>query len=187
MSKKFLLLSFILLLSSCIETVTVATFGTGYLLSREKTVKETVLDSAILAQVSKTLLSNNRDQKFAEINVSVYGGRVLLVGYSQSRDHVQEAIKLIWKIKNVTEVINEVSLAEIEKGHKRLFDFFLITRIKTKIAFDKDLKAKDINISIYNGNIYILGHAKDDETVQAIAKLSSAIRGVKQVVSHIKS
>ena len=155
MSKKLFLFSFILILTSCIETVAIATFGTGYLISREKTVKETVLDSAILAQASKILLNNNKDQKFSKINMSVYDGRVLLVGYSESREYIQEAIKLIWKINNVSEVINEVSFDTEDKNQSQFLDFALLSSVKLQLIWSKELKAKDVNISIYNGKTLV--------------------------------
>lgn len=187
MSKKLQILLLTFLLSSCIETVAVTTFGTGYLLTRNKSIKATVSDSAILAGITKALLSNNKEGKFEKINVSVYEGRVLLVGYSQTRENIQEAIRLIWGVDNVKEVINEVSTESDEKRQKQFIDFLLLVQIKTHVILADNLKAKDLNLSIYNGKVYILGNAQNEEAIQEIARSASTIKGVKKVISHIQS
>jgi osmotically-inducible protein OsmY len=187
MSKKLLVFLSLLILPSCIETVAVATFGTGYLLAREKTVAETFTDSAILTKATKVLVKNNQDGRFSQINLSVYDGRVLLVGYSSEKAYVQEAMKLVWSINNVSEVINEVSYDEADKNQNHIKDFALLANIKTQIIWNDDLKAKDVNITIYNGRIYILGNADNEDKLKAIAEISSSVKGVKKVISHIQS
>ena len=187
MSKKLLVFLSLLILPSCIETVAVATFGTGYLLAREKTVAETFTDSAILTKATKVLVKNNQDGRFSQINLSVYDGRVLLVGYSSKKAYVQEAMKLVWSINNVSEVINEVSYDVADKHQNHFKDFALLANIKTQIIWNDDLKAKDVNITIYNGRIYILGNADNEDKLKAIAEISSSVKGVKKVISHIQS
>ncbi len=187
MSKKLLVFLILFILPSCIETVAVVTFGSGYLLARDKTISETVIDSTILTKATNSLVKNNKDGKFSKINISVYDGRVLLVGYSSEKTYVQEAIKLIWQINNVKEVINEVSYEDGDKTQNHIKDFALLANIKSQIIWNSELKAKDVNITIYNGRIYILGNAENEDKIKAIAEISSGVKGVKKVISHIKS
>jgi osmotically-inducible protein OsmY len=187
MSKKLLVFLILFILPSCIETVAVVTFGSGYLLARDKTISETVIDSTILTKATNSLVKNNKDGKFSKINISVYDGRVLLAGYSSEKTYVQEAIKLIWQINNVKEVINEVSYEDGDKTQNHIKDFALLANIKSQIIWNSELKAKDVNITIYNGRIYILGNAENEDKIKAIAEISSGVKGVKKVISHIKS
>ena len=57
MTRKFFIITALLILSSCVETVAVATFGTSYLISRDKSVESTIRDSLML-KTSKALFKN---------------------------------------------------------------------------------------------------------------------------------
>ena len=49
---------------------------------------------------------------FTKLNLTVNQGRVLITGIVQNPDDRVEAVRLAWQVEGVTQVINEIRVAE---------------------------------------------------------------------------
>lgn len=178
-----IILLFPLCLTSCIETAAISTFSSVYLL-KKNSFKKSVEDTRIVADITQKLTFNKNRSEYKNINVNVNYGRVLISGYVKNKAALSNAKEIIWKVKGVKEVMSEISIAKVKRNY--LYDALLASQIKTKLMLDNKIKALDINVEVYNKEVYLIGHVSSREEVKHAAQVSSKILGVKKVVSYLR-
>jgi osmotically-inducible protein OsmY len=187
--KKFILsLSVLLLLSSCVETVIVASVAGAVVVTREKTLVETKNDVIIAAKIDKEFLVNGLKTPKNSVEVMVNEGRVLLIGTIRELDKGRKAGEIAWKVKGVKEIIDEIQIDGDALKASDLFastvDTFTTSKIKTKLFFSRKTTAADFKIKTENGVVYILGVAKNNSELSETLRLIASTSGVKKVVNH---
>ncbi len=184
--KKILILILPLLLSSCIETIAVTGFGSAYLMTRTKPVKHSLTDVKITAKLTKEIKYGKEKKLYKKLNFNVYQGRVLLTGRIESQQDLDQLTEKIWSIKGVSELINETSVKSTSK-HSTLKDYYIASKIKTKFILDRNIKAFNINVEVYNQNAYLIGNVTNEAAIKIAAKAAAKVRGVKKVVSFLRN
>ena len=176
--KNFLLLiSTIILLNSCVA-VNVTTSS-----AKEKGIKEAISDGMIDASINKEFFNHDVNM-FINVEIEVVEGRVLLTGSVKKAKHRLDAIKLAWKILGVREVINEIDVTEKGGIKQYLIDVKIKTQIRYKVITDKKISSINYNFEVVNGNLYIIGIAKNKKELKKIVEHANTISGVLKVVSH---
>jgi osmotically-inducible protein OsmY len=188
MKNIILLLLVWMFLASCVETVVVASVASTIVTTREKSVKDTAKDSVIAAKIDQTLVSNGVITPRNSVKVMVNEGRVLLTGKVTDVQKGKKIYDTAWKTKGVVEVIDEVDIKQ-EKLSAVDFtsffsDFYLITKIKAKLFFNKEVTAADFKITSSYGKVYVFGVAKDDYEMEKTLSVISKVVGVKKVINH---
>ena len=184
--KKILILILPLILTSCIETIAVAGFGSAYLMTRTKPVKNSLTDVKITTKLTKEIKYSKEKKLYKKLNFNVYQGRVLLTGNINEQQDLTQLTEKIWSIKGVSELINETSVKSTNK-HSVLTDHYIASKIKTRFILDKNIKAFNINVEVYNQNAYLIGNVANEADVKIAAKSAAKVRGVKKVVSFLRS
>lgn len=179
-----------LLLTSCVETVIVGSFGTGIIALREKTIEDTASDTLIASNLVKEFVINKLKTPFNNIELMVNEGRVLLMGVVTDPDKAQLALDLTWKKSGVQEVIDEIELDKDDKFKIKnilgsINDYGITTISKAKILANPNTKFFNYKITAVRGNVYLIGVAKDQQEINKATSLISKIYGVKKVVNHI--
>ena len=180
MLKKYILIFFtILMLNSCIEGVSVLTIASSYH-SAKKSVKNTIITSKILNK----LHSDDNSYKFSNLHINVDKKRVLLSGRVKKPADLIAAQELIWQVKGVNEVINEVVISN--KARNYFSDSLLASKVKTKLALDKNVASGDINVETYNKVVFLFGTVQRESLVKQASIITSKVAGVKEVISHLR-
>jgi len=174
------------MISSCIETVAIGSLGASYLMTRAKPVKESVTDAKIAADITRRFTSSEYRKEFKKVSYNVYQGRVLLTGFAQNKKFLNQAIKNIWKIKGVDELMNEVNLDEPKKRNIA-FDHLLATQIKTRLFLNEKIKSLDINVEVYNKKVFLIGNLNNNSEIKIASKIAGRVKGVKEVTSYLRS
>ncbi len=188
MKKNILILSFLMFLTSCVETVIVGSVASTIVATREKSLKDTKDDVVIAVKIDKEFALNGLKTIRNSVKIMVNEGRVLLTGTVRDLDKGQKANQIVWKIEGVKELIDEIQIEE--KGFKtRDFSGFFIdslttSRVKSKLFFNPKITAADFKITTANDVVYILGVAKNNEELNEVLKVISKTSGVKRVVNH---
>lgn len=181
-------MSVLLLLSSCVETVIVASVAGAVVVTREKTLVETKNDVIIAAKIDKEFLVNGLKTPKNSVEVMVNEGRVLLIGTIRELDKGRKAGEIAWKVKGVKEIIDEIQIDGDALKASDLFastvDTFTTSKIKTKLFFSRKTTAADFKIKTENGVVYILGVAKNNSELSETLRLIASTSGVKKVVNH---
>jgi osmotically-inducible protein OsmY len=183
--KKLAIIILPLCLISCIETVAVMGLGSTYLVTRNRPVKDSFRDTKITAEIAQRI--NIFTDKFALRNVSfnVYQGRVLLTGYANDKKILDNAVKDIWKIKGVAELMNEVEV-KTKSSRNVIYDHFLASQVKAKLFMNEDIKSLDINVEVFDKKVYLIGGLSEDKQIRIAANIAAKVKGVKSVVSYIR-
>ena len=105
----------------------------GIAASQERGIKGKAKDLRREALVLERFLNAGLKLTTA-IGVEVYKGRVLLTGATTNTKIADEAIKLVWQIDGVREVINEI---QIDRGFTLTdfaHDMWITTQLKSKLG-----------------------------------------------------
>ena len=75
----------------------------------DRTLGTVVDDATIKINISSNLLSSSTNL-FINVNTSVIEGRVLLTGIVDTQEIRIEAVRNVWEVNGVREVINEIEI-----------------------------------------------------------------------------
>ena len=176
--RKFLLSIFVIILLNSCAAVNVTTSSV-----KEKGIKEAISDGMIDAAINKEFFNHDINM-FINVEIEVVEGRVLLTGSVKKTSNRLDAIKLSWKILGVREVINEIDVTEKGGIKQYLTDVKIKTQIRYKVLTDKEISSINYNFEVVNGNLFIIGIAKNKKELKKVIEHSNNIRGVLKVVSH---
>lgn len=179
----------LLFITSCVETVIVGSVASTRLAVREKTLINTKDDINIAARVVKNFSTSGLKVPGNAIDVMVNEKRVLLTGIVSNAQMARKAVHLAWKVKGVSEVIDEIQIARNNSNLNgfRTYskDAVITTQIEGRIFFTKDASTVNVKINTVNSVVYLLGVAKDDYEIEKITNIIAKIKGVRKVVSHL--
>ena len=120
------------------------------------------------------------------IGVEVYNGRVLLTGATKDLKLSDKAVNLAWSVAGVTDVINEIQLEKGATVTDYAHDTWITTKLKAKLAFDKDILAINYAIETVNRTVYLIGIAQDQSELARVMARANSISRVINVVNHVK-
>ena len=145
----------------------------------------TVVDDATikLNLSAKFLKSENR--LFLDVNSNVTEGRVLLTGLVDTQEIRIEAVRKVWEINGVREVINEIEVGNKTTLKEYMNDLWINTQVKSLAAKTIGLRSFSYNFETIKGKVYIAGITSRPEQLQAIVENTKTIKGVKEIVNYV--
>ena len=145
----------------------------------------TVVDDATikLNLSAKFLKSENR--LFLDVNSNVTEGRVLLTGLVDTQEIRIEAVRKVWEINGVKEVINEIEVGDKTTLKEYMNDLWINTQVKSLAARTIGLRSFSYNFETIKGKVYIAGITSRPEQLQAIVESTKTIKGVKEIVNYV--
>jgi osmotically-inducible protein OsmY len=189
MKKPLILLSLsaILLSSACtpLGMATGAAAGVGNAASKEGGIGGAVTDASIKGKINELWFNYNIDT-FSKLSTTVNQGRVLLTGVVQNPEDRVEAVRLVWQVKGVKQVINEIRVADSEGLPGFVRDNWITTRLRTALTFEKNVQSLNYSIDTVQGVVYLMGVAMSQNELNTVMNLARTIPNVKQVVSYVK-
>ena len=186
---KFFYILILVLTTSCVETVIVASVGGGVFATREKTVHETRSDLAIAATLTADFLSHGLKMPGNSVNFTVNESRVLLTGIVKDQQRIQKAQDIAWKVSGVKEVINEIQLRDkglrIRDFTSAFADYLITAEVEYKLLTARDIVWPNYKITTINGSVYLLGVAANDFEMRRTLSVVSRVYGVHKVINHV--
>lgn len=188
MKNTFYSLSLLLLLSSCVETVAATVASPVVMSMGERNFYETRSDLLTDIKVSYSIARKDKRKHLKKVHAKVQEGRVLLTGYVLNKAHKEEATDIVWKIKGVREVIDEIQVIknpwEITLASKTK-DNLVANAVRTKLLASRKVRSINYDVVNSNGIVYLFGIAQNQDELNLAAKKASKVAGVKKVVSHV--
>lgn len=160
-----------------------ATVGTAA--SKEGGIGGAITDASIKGSINEAWFQYNIDT-FAKLSTTVNQGRVLLTGVVQNPENRVEAVRLVWQVKGVKQVINEIRVADSEGVTGFVRDNWISTRLRTAMTFEKNVQSLNYSIDTVQGVVYLMGVAMSEGELAKVMSLARTIPNVKQVVSYVK-
>lgn len=169
-----------------VALVTIATLAAaGCSLVQEKTFGESIDEASTGTQIKAKLFSVGGVSRFGEVDVEVSDRLVLLSGRVPSDADRLEAERIAWSVSAVDEVANELVITKLDIA-RDFNDRWITEQIRARIIGDKDVKGINYNIQVFEGVVYLLGFAQNDDELRRAAEHAASVKGVVKVVSYVK-
>jgi osmotically-inducible protein OsmY len=171
-------------LQGCVAAAVGAGATAGVAASQDRGIKGATSDTAIRAEINHYWLQKDQSL-FANCNLQIHEGRVLVTGAVKDADTRAEAIQLAWKAKGVREVINEIEVTNEGGVGAYARDTAIVTELRSKLLFAKDIQSVNYSIEAVNGTVYMLGVAQDQVELDKAINIARNVSYVRRVVSHV--
>ncbi len=173
-------------LYSCSPSGVLASGGATTMVVAEgdRTLGTVVDDATIKINISSNLLSSSTNL-FVNVNTSVIEGRVLLTGIVDTQEIRIEAVRKVWEVNGVREVINEIEIGSKTTIKEYANDLWITTQVKGLAAKTIGLRSLSYNFETIKGKVYIAGITSRPEQLDQIIEATKTIKGVKEIVNYV--
>ena len=150
----------------------------------DRTLGTVVDDATIKINISSSLLSSSTDL-FVNVNTNVIEGRVLLTGIVDTQEIRIEAVRKVWEVEGVREVINEIEIGNKTTIKEYANDLWITTQVKGLTAKTIGLRALSYNFETIKGKVYIAGITSRPEQLDQILEVTKTVKGVKEIINYV--
>jgi osmotically-inducible protein OsmY len=145
----------------------------------------TVVDDATIKLNLSAKFLKSESRLFLDVNSNVTEGRVLLTGLVDTQEIRIEAVRKVWEINGVREVINEIEVGNKTTLKEYMNDLWINTQVKSLAARTIGLRSFSYNFETIKGKVYIAGITSRPEQLQAIVESTKTIKGVNEIVNYV--
>ena len=186
MKKIVLLISSLLMISSCVETAVLGSVATvGTVAVQERTAGQALDDTSIFWKIKQLYLNEeNSKNLLSGVSIEVIEGRVHLTGSVNSTETRIDAVRLAWKPRGVKEVINEITISNEKSLTSMVQNKWIKGQIASKLLLEKGVRSVNYSIEVVDGVVYLMGIAQDANELNKVTTIASMVKGVKKVVNH---
>ena len=180
----FLVFSF--LNYGCSPANVLATGGGGAMVvaDGERSLGTVIDDATIKVNVAAKFLSSDNNL-FVDINTSVLEGRVLLTGLVDNQEIRIDAVRLVWEVEGVREIVNEIEIGNRSTLKDYASDLWINTQARAVAAKTIGIKAITYNFETIQGKIYIAGITKKPDQLEELISALKNIKGVSEIVNYV--
>tara|TARA_B100000941_G_C28345998_1_gene469257 strand:+ start:42 stop:650 length:609 start_codon:yes stop_codon:yes gene_type:complete len=181
-----IILIFILLNQGCSPTSILATGGGSALVvaEGERSMGDVIDDATIKVNIAAKFL-NAGNNLFVNINTSVLEGRVLLTGLVNNQEIRIDAVRLVWEVEGVKEIINEIEIGDRSTLADYASDLWINTQARGVAAKTVGIKSITFNFETIKGKIYIAGISSRPDLLDEMLTALKNIKGVNEIVNYV--
>jgi len=161
-----------------------AAAGVGMAAVQDRTAGEVMDDGHIYSDVKTRMMAADASG-FRDTHIEVYNGNILLSGAVPDDAHRQTANMIARTYPSVHNVYDELVVGQGTSFGRAATDEFIITQIRTRLFASPRVRAVNINLEVFHGNVYLMGTARSDEELRTAAEIASTVGGVQRVVSFM--
>ncbi len=159
--------------------------GTALVVAEGERSLGTVVDDTTIKVNIAAKFINAGNNLFVNINTSILEGRVLLTGLVDNQEIRIEAVRLVWEVEGVKEVINEIEIGNRSGLKDYASDLWINTQARGIAAKTVGLKAVGYNFETIQGKLYIAGITSNPELLGSLIEALKTIKGVKEIVNYV--
>ncbi|MBL8536560.1 MAG: BON domain-containing protein [Hyphomonadaceae bacterium] len=152
---------------------------------QDRTIGEGIDDATASQQVKARLMAADA-RAFQEVDVEVAGRNLLLSGTAPTAEHRQAAETIARGARTIDNVYNELVVGEPSGFVRSAQDEFITAQIRTRLTASPAVRAVNVNIETFHGNVYLMGTARSDQELRRAAEIASTVGGVRRVVSFMQ-
>ena len=170
----------------CVAPVVVGAAGaTAVKATEERGLSGALSDTQIQAAVNELWFKHDLDL-YQRIHLTVDQGRVLLTGRAANPDQRVDAVRLVWQVSDVVEVINEITLDNDSSLLDSARDAWIATQLRTALILDRSIHSTNYSIDVVNGIVYLMGVAHGQQELDRVIGHAKALSRVQGVVPHVR-
>ena len=174
----------LILIQSCTPLIGVAGMASIGSVSKEKDLAASISDTIISTKISNKIFKYNPDL-IKDTRVFVNNGSVLLTGKVKKPENKIELTKIMWKVKGVREVNNEVQITDVSSIKNIARDLASISEIRARIITNKKINSLNFSIDVVNDIAYLSGIAENEEEMKLVKDNAASARFIKTVFNFI--
>ncbi len=159
--------------------------GTAMVVAEGDRSLGTVVDDATIKVNIAARFLNAGSNLFVDINTTVLEGRVLLTGLVDEQESRIEAVRIVWEVEGVKEVVNEIEIGNRETIKDYANDLWINTQARGVAAKTIGLRSVAYNFETINGKIYIAGITTKPEQLSVLIESLKTIKGVREIVNYV--
>ena len=186
LSLSFIMLSILLLIYGCSPVGVLASGGASTMVIAEgdRSLGTVVDDSTIKINLSGKFLQSDSGL-FLNINSNVINGRVLLTGIVETQEIRIDAVRIVWEVPGVKEVVNEIEVGNKTTLKEYAGDLWITTQVKSLAAKTIGLRALSYNFETIKGKVYIAGITSRPEQLTDVIEVAKTVKGVKEIINYV--
>ena len=150
----------------------------------ERSLGAVVDDTTIKVNIAAKFI-NAGNNLFVNINTSILEGRVLLTGLVDNQEIRIEAVRLVWEVEGVKEVINEIEIGNRSGLKDYASDLWINTQARGMAAKTVGLRSVGYNFETIQGKLYVAGITSNPEQLGSLIEALKTIKGVKEIVNYV--
>ena len=181
-----LVLSSLIALSGCTPTVILGGAAIGGVAVAEERSVGTVIDDATIKTQAMNAIFQKSEPMFTSTSTTVIDGVVLITGEVPTPEDRVTLTRLIWGVKGVKEVHNEVKVADSETVGSFASDSLITTKLKLQLLRDPEILNINYSVETVDGTVYLMGIAQNEAELQRVKNHAKEISGVRRIVSYVK-
>ena len=181
-----ILISFVFINYACSPANILATGGGSAMVvaEGERSLGTVIDDATIKVNIAAKFL-NAENNLFVNINTSVLEGRVLLTGLVENQEIRIDAVRLVWEVEGVQEVINEIEIGNRTSLKDYAGDLWINTQARAIAAKTVGIKAITFNFETIKGKIYIAGITTRQDLLDEMISALKSIKGVNEIINYV--
>ena len=152
-------------LSACAVVAVGAVAGSAAILIDRRTPAVQAIDLGIELQANNAILQKYNND--AHINVKSFNQKILITGEAKNNEIKSQITQYASSLKNGRAVYNEVLISPNSSYTSRALDSWMVSRIKTRMIFEKDLPSNSMSIVAESGRVYLMGILTANEAQKA--------------------
>ena len=172
-------------LSGCMTAAIGTAASVGVYAIQDRTIGEGIDDAAASNQVKMRLLAADR-VAFQEVDVEVAGRNLLLSGVTPTEEHRRAAETIARSVATIENVYNEIFVGQHTGLVRNAQDELITAQIRARLTASPHVRAINVNIETFQGNVYLMGTARSQTELQRAAEIASVVGGVRRVVSFMQ-
>ena len=172
-------------LSGCVGMAVAAGGETAAVVAQERSVGHAVDDAGILLGIKKRFLNQESKDMFANVEVKSVEGRVLLTGNVDKPESKIEAVRIVWTVPGVREVMDEIQVNDQSSFWNYTRDVWVSTQVRARMLAAKDIRSINYSVITVNQVVYLMGIAQDAGELDRATRIASTTSYVQRVVSYV--
>ena len=145
----------------------------------------TVIDDATIKVNIAAKFISSEDNLFVDVSTTVLNGRVLMTGLVDNQEVRIDAVRRVWEVEGVQEVINEIQIGNRASLKEYANDVWINTQAKAVAAKAVGLRVVSYNFETIQGKVYIAGITSRPEQLADLINAVKTIKGVKEIVNYV--
>ena len=185
MKKIITLVSFLILLNSCVGSSTSGVFGSGVSIALDPRTLGTQIDDSIMQKNLQARLALTEKKYLVKLSVKVLDGRIFLGGKVDEPEEKLKITKMAWETSGARSVKNNISIKEKFSFKNVVLDTLITSQLRTALILNKNVKAANFNIDTINRKTYVFGIAHSEDEKKEIIKEAKQIVDLEEIVTSI--
>ena len=177
---------FLLCLNACSPANIIATGSGGAMVvaEGERSMGSVVDDATIKVNIAAKFIGSE-DNLFVNVSTTVLQGRVLLTGLVENQEIRIDAVRKVWEVNGVKEVINEIQVGNRDSLKEYANDLWINTQAKGLAAKAVGLRVVGYNFETIQGKVYIAGITSRPKQLEDLIDAVKTVKGVKEIVNYV--